>query len=99
MPDPSEVVPEPRDLAVSEELYTDSRNSIRNRATFSWKPPYTAGTAVLYPYVASYYVEWRRTAPTITNWMSLGETTSTSINIEDAPAGNLEFRVKTRRVY
>jgi len=113
LPDPSEVVPEPRSLEVSEELYTDSRNSIRNRATFSWQPPYSpiAGgsgelpglpggeSAVLYPYVASYYVEWRRTAPTITNWMSLGETTSTSINIDDAPAGNLEFRVKTRRVY
>ncbi len=99
LPDPSEVVPEPRSLEVSEELYTDSRNSIRNRATFSWQPPYTAGTSVLYPYVASYYVEWRRTSPTITNWMSLGETTSTSINIEDAPAGTLDFRVKTRRVY
>jgi len=113
LPDPSATVPEPRDLAVSEELYTDSRNNIKNRATFSWQPPYSpiAGgsgelpglpggeSAVLYPYVASYYVEWRRTAPTITNWMSLGETTSTSINIDDAPAGNLEFRVKTRRVY
>ena len=99
LPDPSGVVPEPRDLEVSEELYTDSRNSVRNRATFSWKAPYTAGTSDLYPYVASYYVEWRRTAPTITNWASMGETTSTSINIDDAPAGNLEFRVKTRRIY
>ena len=99
LPNPSDTVPEPRDLAVSEELYTDSRNTIKNRATFSWKPPYTPGTSVIYPYVASYYVEWRRTAPTITNWMSLGETTSTSVNIDDAPAGNLEFRAKTRRVY
>jgi predicted phage tail protein len=99
LPDPSEEVPEPRDLVISEELYTDSRNSIRNRATFSWKPPYTIGTAVLYPYIASYYVEWRRTAPQISNWTSIGETTSTSISIEDAPAGNLEFRVKTRRVF
>ena len=99
LPDPSATVPEPRDLEVTEELYTDSRNSVRNRATFSWKPPYTGGTSTLYPYVASYYVEWRRTAPTITNWNSLGETTSTSINIDDAPAGNLEFRVKTRRIY
>ena len=99
LPDPSATVPEPRDLAVSEELYTDSRNSVRNRATFSWKPPYTPGSSVIYPYTASYYVEWRRTAPTITNWSSLGETTSTSINIDDAPAGTLEFRVKTRRVY
>jgi len=99
LPNPSDTVPEPRDLLVSEELYTDSRNTIRNRATFSWKPPYTPGTSVAYPYVASYYVEWRRTAPNITNWASLGETTSTSVNIEDAPAGNLEFRAKTRRVY
>ena len=99
LPDPSDTVPEPRDLDISEELYTDSRNTIKNRATFSWKPPYTEGTSVLYPYVASYYIEWRRKAPTITNWASLGETTSTSINIEDAPAGNLEFRVKTRRIY
>jgi len=99
LPDPSATIPEPRDLAVSEELYTDSRNTIKNRATFSWKVPYTPGSSTLYPYVASYYVEWRRTAPTITNWMSLGETTSTSINIDDAPAGSLEFRVKTRRVY
>ena len=99
LPDPSGEVPQPRDLLITEELYNDSRDTIKNRATFSWKQPYTWGTAVLYPYVASYYVEWRRTAPTITNWMSLGETTSTSVTIDDAPAGNLEFRVKTRRVF
>jgi len=98
LPNPSEAVPLPRSLDVDEELYTDSRNVVRNRATLSWKAPYTAGTSVLYPYTASYYVEWRRTAP-ITNWTSLGETTSTSMVIDDAPAGEIEFRVKTRRVY
>jgi|TARA_R110002074_G_scaffold281144_1_gene452415 predicted phage tail protein len=99
LPDPAEKVPEPGSLAISEELYLDSRNTIKNRATFSWDAPVIAGTAVLYPYTASYYVEWRRTTPTISNWYSLGETTATSVVIDDAPAGNLEFRVKTRRIY
>jgi predicted phage tail protein len=99
LPDPSEEVPEPRDLLITEELYTDSRGIIKNRATFSWNRPYNLGTAVFYPYVASYYVEWRRTHPTITNWTSMGESSSTSVTIEDAPAGNFEFRVKTRRVF
>ena len=98
LPDPSEEVPEPRDLLITEELYTDSRGAIKNRAEFSWKRPYTAGTAILYPYVASYYVDWRRTNP-ISNWTSMGETSSTSVTIEDAPAGSFEFRVKTRRVF
>jgi predicted phage tail protein len=98
LPDPSEEVPQPRDLLITEELYTDSRGAIKNRAEFSWKRPYTPGTAVLYPYVASYYVDWRRTSP-ISNWISMGETSSTSVTIEDAPAGSFEFRVKTRRVF
>jgi hypothetical protein len=98
LPDPSEAVPIPRSLDVDEELYTDSRNVIRNRATLSWLAPYTVGTSVLYPYTASYYVEWRRT-DRVTNWTSLGETTSTSMVIDDAPAGEIEFRVKTKRVY
>ena len=98
LPDPSEEVPEPRDLLITEELYENSRGVLKNRATFSWNRPYTTGTAVLYPYVASYYVDWRRTSP-ISNWTSMGETSSTSITIEDAPAGNMEFRVKTRRVF
>jgi predicted phage tail protein len=98
LPDPSEEVPEPRDLLITEELYTNSRGVIKNRATFSWNRPYTTGTAVLYPYVASYYIDWRRTSP-ISNWTSMGETSSTSITIEDAPAGNMEFRVKTRRIF
>ena len=98
LPNPSEEVPQPRDLLITEELYTDSRGAIKNRAEFSWKRPYTPGTAVLYPYVASYYVDWRRTNP-ISNWTSMGETSSTSVTIEDAPAGSFEFRVKTRRVF
>jgi|ETNvirome_6_1000_1030641.scaffolds.fasta_scaffold00181_9 predicted phage tail protein len=98
LPDPSEKVPEPGNLAISEELYLDSRNTLKNRATFSWTAPVNAGTTVLYPYTASYYVEWRRTDP-ISNWYSLGETTATSMVIEDAPAGTLEFRAKTRRIY
>ena len=98
LPNPSEEVPQPRDLLITEELYTDSRGAIKNRAEFSWKRPYTPGTAVLYPYVASYYVDWRRTNP-ISNWTAMGETSSTSVTIEDAPAGSFEFRVKTRRVF
>ena len=98
LPDPEEKVPEPGNLAISEELYLDSRNTLKNRATFSWTAPVIAGTAVLYPYTASYYVEWRRTDP-VSNWYSLGETTTTSMIIDDAPPGNLEFRVKTRRIY
>ena len=98
LPDPSEKVPEPGNLAISEELYLDSRNTLKNRATFSWTAPVNAGTTVLYPYTASYYVEWRLTSP-VSNWYSLGETTTTSMIIDDAPPGNLEFRVKTRRIY
>jgi len=98
LPDPEEKVPEPDNLAIDEELYLDSRNTLKNRATFSWTAPVIAGTTTLYPYTASYYVEWRRTDP-VSNWFSLGETTATSMVIEDAPAGNLEFRVKTRRIY
>ena len=98
LPDPQEKVPEPDNLEISEELYLDSRNTLKNRATFSWTAPVIAGTTTLYPYVASYYVEWRLTSP-VSNWYSLGETTTTSMIIDDAPPGNLEFRVKTRRIY
>jgi predicted phage tail protein len=98
LPNPEEKVPEPDNLAISEELYLDSRNTLKNRATFSWTAPVIAGTTTLYPYTASYYVEWRTTTP-VSNWYSLGETTATSMVIDDAPAGTLEFRVKTRRIY
>jgi hypothetical protein len=73
--------------------------NVKNRAEFSWDAPKTAGTATTYPYIASYYVEWRRKAPAITNWISIGETSAQSIIIDDAPAGTLEFRVKTRRIF
>jgi predicted phage tail protein len=93
LPNPSGEVPVPENLIVTEELYKDSREIIKNRATFSWKAPAS------YPYIAAYYVEWRRNSPTETNWMPLGETTSTSITIEDAPAGDIEFRIKTKRIF
>ena len=99
LPDPSGAVPEPSNLVISEELYIDSMRNIKNRATFSWEAPKTPGTSTTYPYVASYYVEWRRKAPALTNWTSMGETSAQSITIDDAPAGTLEFRVKTRRIF
>jgi hypothetical protein len=86
-------------LTINEEIYVDSMGNVKNRATFSWDAPNTAGTATTYPYIASYYVEWRRKAPAITNWTSMGETSAQSITIDDAPAGTLEFRVKTRRIF
>ena len=99
LPDPSDPIPSPTNLTISEELYIDSMGNMKNRATFSWDAPNTAGTATTYPYIASYYVEWRRKAPAITNWTSMGETSAQSITIDDAPAGTLEFRVKTRRIF
>ena len=99
LPDPSDPIPQPTNLVISEELYIDSMNNVKNRATFSWDAPNTAGTSTTYPYIASYYVEWRRKAPAITNWASMRETSAQSITIDDAPAGTLEFRVKTRRIF
>jgi len=99
IPDPGDAIPEPTGLEITEELYVDSMRNIKNRATFSWDAPNTAGTSTTYPYVASYYVEWRRKAPALTNWTSMGETSAQSITIDDAPAGTLEFRVKTRRIF
>jgi predicted phage tail protein len=99
LPDPEGSIPSPSNLTISEELYIDSMSNVKNRATFSWDAPNTAGTATTYPYIASYYVEWRRKAPAITNWTSMGETSAQSITIDDAPAGTLEFRVKTRRIF
>ena len=99
LPDPSGPIPEPTNLVITEELYKDSRNTVKNRATFSWDAPVVPGTSKKYPYIASYYVEWRRLAPSTTNWASLGETSAQSISIDDAPAGTLEFRVKTRRIF
>ena len=99
LPDPSGSIPSPTNLKISEELYVDSMGNVKNRATFTWDAPKTPGTSNLYPYVASYYVEWRRKAPNLTNWQSLGETAAQSITIDDAPAGTLEFRVKTRRIF
>lgn len=90
-------VPKPRNLSVSEELYRDSRNAVKNRVTCSWEPPVTAGTSVTYPYTSSYYVEWKREKED--NWVSAGKTSGLSIIIDDVPAGNLDFRVKTRRVF
>ena len=99
LPDPEGAIPAPTNLTIEEELYVDSMKNVKNRATFSWDAPNTPGTAVIYPYIASYYVEWRRKAPAITNWTSMGETSAQSITIDDAPAGTLEFRVKTRRIF
>ncbi len=99
LPNPSDPIPSPSNLTINEELYVDSMGNVKNRAEFSWDAPKTAGTATTYPYIASYYVEWRRKAPAITNWISIGETSAQSIIIDDAPAGTLEFRVKTRRIF
>ena len=99
LPNPSDPIPAPSNLTINEELYVDSMGNVKNRAEFSWDAPKTAGTSTTYPYIASYYVEWRRKAPTITNWTSIGETSAQSTVIDDAPAGTLEFRVKTRRIF
>jgi predicted phage tail protein len=99
LPNPSDPIPSPSNLTINEELYVDSMGNVKNRAEFSWDAPKTAGTSTTYPYIASYYVEWRRKAPAITNWISIGETSAQSIIIDDAPAGTLEFRVKTRRIF
>ena len=99
LPNPSDSVPAPTNLDIFEELYVDSMGNVKNRATFSWGAPNTSGTSTIYPYTGSYYIEWRRKAPTLTNWTSAGETTATSITIADAPAGTLEFRVKTIRIF
>jgi predicted phage tail protein len=99
LPNPSDPIPAPTNLQITEELYKDSRGVIKNRASFSWDAPSTAGTSTTYPYIASYYVEWRRKAPAITNWTSIGETSAQSVTIDDAPVGTLEFRVKTRRIF
>jgi len=99
LPNPSDAIPAPRNLDIIEELYVDSMNNIKNRATLSWEAPLVAGTTTSYPYTGSYYVEYRRKSPTITNWTSLGETTATSMTINDAPAGTIEFRVKTIRIF
>jgi predicted phage tail protein len=98
LPNPSDPIPAPSNLSIKEELYVDSMSNVKNRAEFSWEAPKTTGTSTTYPYVASYYVEWRRTSP-ITNWISMGETSAQSVIIDDAPAGTLEFRVKTRRIF
>jgi predicted phage tail protein len=98
LPDPSAPVPAPTDLTITEELYEDSRGMFLNRATFSWRPPITPGTNSTYPYIASYYVEWK--IRTLSDWIPLGETTNNNITINDAPHGAvIEFRVKTRRIY
>jgi predicted phage tail protein len=99
LPNPGDPIPAPSNLTINEELYVDSMGNVKNRAEFSWDAPKTAGTSTTYPYIASYYVEWRRKAPAITNWTSMGETSAQSITIDDAPAGTLEFRVKTRRIF
>jgi len=99
LPNPSDPIPSPSNLTINEELYVDSMGNVKNRAEFSWDAPKTAGTSTTYPYIASYYVEWRRKAPAITNWVSVGETSAQSVIIDDAPAGTLEFRVKTRRIF
>ena len=100
LPDPSDPIPSPSNLEVSEELYVDSTNNIKNRATLSWEPPLTPGTNQRYPYTAGYYVEYRRNdTNNKTNWISLGETSTNSVTIPDAPAGTIEFRVKTRRIF
>ena len=99
LPDPSDAIPAPGDLTISEELYVDSTNNIKNRATFSWATPKISGTTQNYPYVGTYYVEYRRKDTNVSNWMSLGETVSNSVTIDDAPAGQVEFRVKTRRIF
>ena len=99
MPNPSDPIPSPTNLTINEELYVDSMGNVKNRASFNWDAPKIAGTSTTYPYIASYYVEWRRKSPTLTNWQSLGETSAQSITIDDAPAGKLEFRVKTRRIF
>jgi len=91
LPDPASAVPIPTLLEVHEELYLDSRGTVKNRATFSWQAP------AAYPYTAGYYAEWRRSAND--EWISLGETTSTSVTIDDAPAGTVQFKVKTKRIY
>ena len=89
--DLSDPIPIPLALKITEELYKDSRNKLKNRATFSWEAPTS------YPYVSGYYVEWQKSGNS--NWISLGETTATSITINDAPAGSIEFRVKTKRAF
>jgi len=99
LPDPSDPIPAPGDLTISEELYVDSTNNIKNRATFSWSNPKIAGTTQNYPYVGSYYVEYRRTDTNSSNWISLGNTVANSVTIDDAPAGKVQFRVKTRRIF
>jgi predicted phage tail protein len=103
LPKLDDPIPEPTNLRITEELYKDSRNTIRNRVTFNWDAPVTPGTSTLYPYIASYYAEWRRkilTTPiSYTNWAPLGESVTTNITIDDAPAGTVEFRVRTRRVF
>ena len=99
LPDPSDAIPSPGDLTISEELYVDSTNNIKNRATFSWTNPKIAGTTKNYPYVGSYYVEYRRTDTNASNWISLGNTVANSVTVDDAPAGKIQFRVKTRRIF
>jgi predicted phage tail protein len=111
-PSINSVVPEPTNLAITEELYEDSRGMIRNRVLFSWSAPTIPNTEILYPYVSHYYVEYRvlfiedqnltEDGLTITGvWQVLGNTSTTSISItEDIPEGQVvEFRVKTRRIY
>jgi len=103
LPNLNDTIPTPANLTIEEELYKDSDNRIRNRGFLSWCPAglsdSTCTTGNLYKYTHSYYVEYRRKTPTISNWVSLGETTSTGANIDDAPVGTYEFRVKTNSIY
>ena len=103
LPNLNDTIPTPANLTIEEELYKDSDNRIRNRGFLSWCPAglsdSTCTTGNLYKYTHSYYVEYRRKTPTISNWISLGETTSTGANIDDAPVGTYEFRVKTNSIY
>lgn len=98
LPNPSDPIPAPYNLEITEELYLDSMNNLKNRATLSWEAPLITGTTTTYPYTGSYFAEYRRKDP-LSNWISLGETTATSITINDAPAGTIEFRVKTIRIF
>ena len=108
LPDVSDPVPKVRNLTLSDgELYVDSTNNVRSRATLSWEPPYytvynsttQTNESRPYPYVGGYYVEYRRTDISNSNWISLGETQANSVTIDDTPKGTYDFRVKVRRIF
>jgi len=96
LPSPSSLVPAPVNIDIAEELYLTSNNSIRNRGFISWCPSGVSGSScdvgVIYSYTQSYFVKYRKDQG---NWVNLGETSSTGIVIEDAPAGDYEVMVKT----